>query len=1457
MSSFIGVNASANSDPRCTLHIDRNAPLSEEFVESLPALGYNVSRSRDLLTFGLDFLIKTHDEYAFMLVENKSMFHILLHMNNVDRGWVLATRVNTSLGDRLRSLHEYDGDITESLPTCDEAMALKRGQVELRGKIDPIVGLVRQINEDEDLNPEFSVSWGEALIRSEALAFERQGVTDYPLERLISQYNTVLERARRASQGATDLYGYLAAVRRAALTGTGLDHYCYHKNTLFALDEERCGNCQVQTTYLIALHMDLGREWNEDWQLGVELFANHVRPVALNSGEGKLIDLMYQFVEDRKRTTMIYHPESFLRWALRNNRVMLHDGESEWIEEIRPISYGATIRNITPAINLAPIVEALRAAGEQGANELEIPRGTGVAYNDFSEMVPVYDFPISRFVFPAPEGGSPEERTPIFNADSDSFTDRTEEAQREAEEAGSETGDEGSSDGTEPGTGTNSGEPTEHADGLEELLGEADMADAEEVGDGEGDGTGEGDEQTLIEAASELLGGIYDSIVGSGEQAGDESHSVQISTEEGTLGLELSAEQLSVFQNGVGSIDQSLLNATSVQALNRLNMLSITNGDPTVTCSPGDMTTLREWLDFLTNQGQMTEAERDVYTQICQRGRWTLEESLMLSTRSLWWDLGAIDRSESYNSHEGHGSHMTPLPLIFFAELGGATEAIADSFGGSTVRIRPDQYRRIIAKLTYKEKLGEFIRILFTEKLLEIENEMVEVSSLGSNLNSADKIARLGPTYLHLDIRGFINLTNQLGFRQSQQLASGFFRIPDLTEPVSGFITVVGGLFDDLNEQPERVLSLARDVDQNLFIEGLDIIFDQEVYTAITSLSDLLGTSGESHIGKLQSASVSEWIGKIVYHPEYLFTYKYEPISETEARFLRRRELNVSWQTVDVQLPSNPYAPADACEDVPGGSIVATAAGYIECPRIEDATDGENDEAEETDETLPEEYAELFEDASANYREPIEIPILVLNHIIRTANHPNFDPVLLMLKLEMMSTGYMQDIVNTEGANQHSYDEISQLYYLMMSHDLPVSFVDVADCIEPAFTPACLNQIFAAMTETLPSESSIRAELPYALASEPYLVAAFNRFTGRESQQLFEFPVPQTPSFSHSIGEPTVDNSSIIRDLRSRLERLNSQMREAQYEFNHYETLLERSSELSERQRVQASRERNEAYYRLMNIRSDIQGVQYDISRVDSGPSNSDSYLEGLRTRKPTVYNSYQREGDWLFLIHQDHDFIQTQFSTPGEADLIESRWVSFMVSFLLEAFATSMNTVQASPLASAIHDDHLKAMTIYFLIRQGLAPDYVVEAINTQLTEYQSWAQNYFEMLNPLFENTQTSTPVAATSVFERPLQNQLLENTSRNHAFSQEGFQLSHTVGESMPPVMMLDLNIEWGSQSGLVDVTFTGGPLTNRDLEIECHNGMFGDTTPDPDVTFCFHAVNDTHCWYTKSSNTYECN
>lgn len=267
-----GPQPAASKTPPCVLYVQN---LKIENESSWQERGYRLVEKTDLLSLPTREMGRLLDDTHFSLIRRsqKSEFWMSLSRGQVEEQWnpliMQAPAVGQDVAPGYGCLHlqERLEFFRETRRALINAMKLSVGRPadQLRGEV--ILDLERSF-------------------------FVHKGRYEYADTSAKERYRRILNEVRPLSSQA-DFFQAWFEVRRRVYGPRGDNiNYCGGVATMTEAMVKSCTNCVGETYLLMALFQDAGFRPPAGWQLGVQFFNNHLRPVLYHPQNVKTFDLV-------------------------------------------------------------------------------------------------------------------------------------------------------------------------------------------------------------------------------------------------------------------------------------------------------------------------------------------------------------------------------------------------------------------------------------------------------------------------------------------------------------------------------------------------------------------------------------------------------------------------------------------------------------------------------------------------------------------------------------------------------------------------------------------------------------------------------------------------------------------------------------------------------------------------------------------------------------------------------------------------------------------------------------------------------------------------------------------------------------------------------------------------------------------------------------------------------------
>lgn len=273
--------------------------------EVLIAKGYSVTEIAALDFSSYKAGIYIPDQFQIGL--NRAEGHVLVHFAQLDT-------------TGARPLVYFTFKDFASVPDCKRLRSDMSHSAELRGYAGQAASYFSRTGP--------AIRFGEALIYAERTFFYLNGET-YSAEAAKKIYADLLAKGsltlnaelKKLNKTAGELTHeeFLKVLNelRILVFKFGMTNYCRTQASMSHFLIERCANCSAQTKILLSLYRDLNLKPPGGWSFGAELYSDHVRPVLFHTGQAKVIDLVYNEINDGL-VNPILTPEGLLRKTIQN-----------------------------------------------------------------------------------------------------------------------------------------------------------------------------------------------------------------------------------------------------------------------------------------------------------------------------------------------------------------------------------------------------------------------------------------------------------------------------------------------------------------------------------------------------------------------------------------------------------------------------------------------------------------------------------------------------------------------------------------------------------------------------------------------------------------------------------------------------------------------------------------------------------------------------------------------------------------------------------------------------------------------------------------------------------------------------------------------------------------------------------------------------------------------------------
>jgi hypothetical protein len=148
-------------------------------------------------------------------------------------------------------------------------------------------------------------TFGESLIDLELSYLENTGNEDqYKRELIHNRYQKILSKTKelipQSTSKETFFYKWERVSKNAFTDAHENIDYCRNKTLLVEALSESCTNCVGQTSLILSLFIDANIKVPQGWELSVQLFKDHIRPVLYNQTSGKVFDLVYASMDTKR-----------------------------------------------------------------------------------------------------------------------------------------------------------------------------------------------------------------------------------------------------------------------------------------------------------------------------------------------------------------------------------------------------------------------------------------------------------------------------------------------------------------------------------------------------------------------------------------------------------------------------------------------------------------------------------------------------------------------------------------------------------------------------------------------------------------------------------------------------------------------------------------------------------------------------------------------------------------------------------------------------------------------------------------------------------------------------------------------------------------------------------------------------------------------------------------------------
>jgi len=227
-------------------------------------------------------------------------------------------------------------------------------------------------------------TFGASLINLESLRYQSEK-TQYPTKTMLTAYNEILEVVKELLHSDRSLLGGIETIRQV-LIERGFEGYCRNNISFLDFIQKGCTNCQGQTMLVLSLAMDAHLKKDETWELGFQVFSDHIAPVLYDSNEN-IIDLIYA-TKAKDTGDPVFKAEKLMMFALKMSKERLGPNAQEKIKsESRKRAENFSYKNLFKSIFIRPITTLLSAPSLDEAVPLFDLSGI-MAVSSFSPELP-------------------------------------------------------------------------------------------------------------------------------------------------------------------------------------------------------------------------------------------------------------------------------------------------------------------------------------------------------------------------------------------------------------------------------------------------------------------------------------------------------------------------------------------------------------------------------------------------------------------------------------------------------------------------------------------------------------------------------------------------------------------------------------------------------------------------------------------------------------------------------------------------------------------------------------------------------------------------------------------------------------------------------------------------------------------------------------------------------------
>ncbi len=218
---------------------------------------------------------------------------------------------------------------------------------------------------------------GEALLRLEYYFLKNTSGTDINFSETLKKYRALVGETSNIAkniQSPNRLFKEWVSVLAAAYSDEGANvNYCAESTMMIEALARGCTNCMGETLLFLSLFSDSEFKAPTGWDLSVEMFSDHIRPILYNEESGKIFDLAYGKIQNRRGA--IYPWIEYIPAVLYQLKEVVHPVETQSYEgshqrvSYKPWACLGSFSNKTPARVQMPIVSGYYACGNFSPDE--------------------------------------------------------------------------------------------------------------------------------------------------------------------------------------------------------------------------------------------------------------------------------------------------------------------------------------------------------------------------------------------------------------------------------------------------------------------------------------------------------------------------------------------------------------------------------------------------------------------------------------------------------------------------------------------------------------------------------------------------------------------------------------------------------------------------------------------------------------------------------------------------------------------------------------------------------------------------------------------------------------------------------------------------------------------------------------------------------------------------------